>query len=45
MAEPSIEWRNRPSPQGCALSELLLVIRDSQGNFTADPQCVAEEYA
>ena len=28
-----------------ALTELPLVIRDSQGNFTADPQCAAELYA
>ena len=28
-----------------ALPELPLVIRDSQGNFTADPQCLAELYA
>ena len=28
-----------------ALPELPLVIRHSQGNFTADPQCVAEHHA
>ena len=28
-----------------ALPELPLVISDSPGNFTADPQCVAEHYA
>ena len=31
--------------KGEALPKLPLVIRDSQGNFTADPQCVAELYA
>ena len=49
MAESSIERRSRSSPQvvwetGCT-PELPLVIRDSPGNFTADPQCVAELYA
>ena len=28
-----------------ALHQLPPMIRDSQGNFTADPQCVAEHYA
>ena len=46
MAESSIERRSRSSPhRWCgkedAFTELPLVIRDSQGNFTADPQCVA----
>ena len=49
MAEPSAERRGRPSPQVVreedALSELHLVIRDIQGNFTADPQCVAEPHS
>ena len=49
MAVPNIERWGRSSPQVCgkedALPELPLVIRDRQGNFTADPQCVAELYA
>ena len=49
LAESSIERRSRSSPQvvwerGCT-PELPLVIRDSQGNFTAHPLCVAELYA
>ena len=49
VAVSSIERWGRSSPQVCgkedALLELPLVIRDRQGNFTADPQCVAELYA
>ena len=40
-AGPSHRWCGKED----ALLELPLVIRDSQGNFTADPQCVAELYA
>ena len=40
-ASPAHRWCGKED----ALHELPLVIRDSQGNFTADPQCVAELYA
>ena len=40
-AGPAHRWCGKED----ALPELPLVIRDSQGNFTADPQCVAELYA
>ena len=37
-AGPAHKWCGKED----ALPELPLVIRDSQGNFTADPQCVVE---
>ena len=37
-AGPAHRWCGKED----ALTELPLVIRDSQGNFTADPQCVTE---
>ena len=40
-AGPAHRWCGKED----ALAELPLVIRNSQGNFTADPQCVAERYA
>ena len=40
-AGPAHRWCGKED----ALPELQLVIRDSQGNFIADPQCVAELYA
>ena len=40
-AGPAHKWCGKED----ALPELPLVIRDRQGNFTADPQCVAELYA
>ena len=40
-AGPAHKWCGKED----ALPELPLVIRDSQGNFTADPQCVTELYA
>ena len=40
-AGPAHRWCGKED----ALSKLPLVIRNSQGNFTADPQCVAELYA
>ena len=40
-AGPAHRWCAKES----ALPDLPLVIRDSQGVFTADPQCVAEHYA
>ena len=49
MAVPSIEGRAGPAHRWCgkedAFPELPLDIRDSQGNCTADPQCVEELYA
>ena len=40
-AGPAHRWCGKED----ALPELPLVIRDRQGNFTADPQCVAELHA
>ena len=40
-AGPAHRWYGKEA----ALPELPLIIRDSQGNFTADPQCVEEIYA
>ena len=40
-AGPAHKWCGKED----ALPELPLVFRDSQGNFTADPQCVTELYA
>ena len=40
-AGPAHRWCGKED----AFTELPLVIRDSQGNFTADPQCAAERYA
>ena len=45
----ALKGRARPAHRWCgkedALTELPLVIRDSQGNFVPDPQCMAELYA